>query len=122
MTSAPLDQRPGAGRGGSIYDLGYRGYEGQRLGRRGAIVALLVHSLRTAYGLGRNARSKVVPVGLAVLAVLPSMLALGLLMLVSTLGAPGEAIEAISPIRYDTMFPLIATLVFLFCASQAPEL
>lgn len=122
MTAPSFDRGPGAGRGGSIYDLGYRGYEGQRLGRRGAIIALLTHSVRTAYGLGRNARSKIVPVGLLVLSILPSMLALGLLMLVSTLGAPGEAIEAVSPIKYATLFPMIATLVFLFCAAQAPEL
>ena len=117
-----MDRRPEGGRGGSIYDLGYRGYEGPRLGRRAAVAALLIHTLRTAYGLGRNARSKVVPVGLAVLAVLPSLLALGVLMLISTLGAPGEAIEAISPIKYATLFPIIASLVFLFCAAQAPEL
>lgn len=122
MTTPSYGRGPETGRGGSIYDLGYRGYEGPRLGRRGAIVALLTHSVRTAYGLGRSARSKVVPVGIAVLAVLPSLLALGLLMLVSTLGAPGDAIEAISPIQYATLFPLIATLVFLFCAAQAPEL
>ena len=122
MTAPSFDRGPSAGRGGSIYDLGYRGYEGLRLGRRGAITALLTHSVRTAYGLGRNARSKIVPVGLLVLAVLPSLLALGLLMLVSTLGAPGEAIEAVSPIKYATLFPMIATLVFLFCAAQAPEL
>jgi ABC-2 type transport system permease protein len=107
---------------GSIYDLGYRGYEGPRLGRRAAVWALVAHSTRTAYGLGRSARSKLWPVGLAVLAVLPSVLALGILMLISTLGAPGEAIEAISPVRYNTMFPIIALLVFLFCAGQAPEL
>ncbi len=64
MTTPSFDRGPGAGRGGSIYDLGYRGYEGLRLGRRGAITALLTHSVRTAYGLGRNARSKIVPVGL----------------------------------------------------------
>ncbi len=122
MTAAPLDRRPDEGRGGSIYDLGYRGYEGPRLGRRAAVGALLVHSVRTAYGLGRSARSKVMPMGLAVLAVLPSLLALGILMLIATLGPPGEAIEAISPVQYSTLFPMIATLVFLFCASQAPEL
>jgi ABC-2 type transport system permease protein len=122
MTAPPVDRQPGEGRGGSIYDLGYQGYEGPRLGRRGAIGALLTHSVRTAYGLGRSARSKIMPMGLAVLAILPSMLALGILMLISTLGAPGEAIEAISPIQYHTLFPMIAVLVFLFCASQAPEL
>ncbi len=122
MTATPADRRPEAGRGGSIYDLGYRGYEGPRLGRRAAIWALLAHSVRTAYGFGRSARSKVMPVGLAVMAVLPSLLALGILMLISTLGPPGEALEAISPVQYSTLFPMIATLVFLFCASQAPEL
>ena len=122
MTTPSFDRGPEAGRGGSIYDLGYRGYEGVRLGRRGAISALLTHSVRTAYGLGRSARSKIVPVGLLVLALLPSLLALGLLALISTLGAPGEAIEAISPIKYATLFPLIAVIVFLFCSAQAPEL
>lgn len=107
---------------GNIYDLGYRGYEGERLGRRGAIIALLTHSLRTAYGLGRGARSKVVPMGLAVFAVLPALLALGIVALVSQAGPAGDALEAISPIRYSTVFPIIATLVMLFCASQAPEL
>jgi ABC-2 type transport system permease protein len=107
---------------GNIYDLGYRGYEGERLGRRGAITALLTHSLRTAYGLGRGTRSKIVPMGLAVFAVLPALLALGIVALVSQVGVAGEAIERISPIRYSTVFPLIATLVMLFCASQAPEL
>ncbi len=122
MTAAPLEHRPGEGRGGSIYDLGYRGYEGPRLGRRAAIWSLLVHSVRTAYGLGRSARSKVMPIGLAVSAILPSLLALGILMLISTLGPPGEAFEGFSPIGYSTLFPMIAILVFLFCASQAPEL
>lgn len=107
---------------GSIYDLGYRGYEGPRLGRRSAVVSLLTHSVRTAYGLGRGARSKLVPMGLALFAILPSLLALGIVALVSQVGQAGEAIEAISPIRYSTLFPIIATLVMLFCASQAPEL
>ncbi len=122
MTVSPVGGRSSDGRGGSIYDLGYRGYEGPRLGRRAAITALLVHSIRTAYGLGRGARSKVLPVGLAVLAILPSLLALGILALISQFGEAGEAIEAISPVKYQTLFPFTATLVFLFCASQAPEL
>lgn len=125
MTSPPFEQRSHAGRGGSIYDLGYRGYEGPRLGRRAAVVALLVHSWRTAYGLGRSARSKIAPVGLVLLAVLPALLAIGVLVLFAQF-APAleasEAIEALQPIRYATMFPFTATMVFLFSAAQAPEL
>jgi ABC-2 type transport system permease protein len=122
MKAAPLGQRPVEGPGGSIYDLGYRGYEGPRLGRRAAVMSLLIHSVRTAYGLGRSARSKALPVGLVLAAILPSLLGLGIIALVTQLGRAGEAIEAISPIRYSTLFPFIAVLVFLFSSSQAPEL
>jgi ABC-2 type transport system permease protein len=110
------------GTSGSIYDLGYRGYEGPRLGRRAAVISLLVHSLRTAYGLGRGARSKAMPMSLVAMAVLPSLLGLGIIALVNQLEGPAQAFEAISPIKYATLFPFISTLVFLFCASQAPEL
>jgi ABC-2 type transport system permease protein len=106
----------------SIYDLGYRGYGGPRLGRRGAIVALATHSLRTAWGLGRSTRAKLVPVGLLAFALLPAIVALGIAAVVSQIGAAGEAIEALSPIRYSSLFPIMATLVMLFCAAQAPEL
>jgi ABC-2 type transport system permease protein len=122
VTATPAGQPPEGSRGGSIYDLGYRGYEGPRLGRRAAVAALLTHSMRTAYGLGRNARSKALPVGLVLLAILPSLLGLGIIALVAQLGPAGEAMEAISPIRYSSLFPFISVLVFLFCASQAPEL
>lgn len=122
MTVTQAGGSSGRDRGGSIYDLGYRGYEGPRLGRSAAITALLTHSLRTAYGLGRSARSKVMPMGLTAMAILPSLLALGILALIGQFGEAGEALEAVSPIQYATLFPFIATLVFLFCASQAPEL
>ncbi len=42
---------------GSIYDLGYQRYEGVRLGRRHAIWALYVHSLRSVFGIGRSLSS-----------------------------------------------------------------
>jgi ABC-2 type transport system permease protein len=108
--------------GGSIYDLGYRGYEGPRLGRQAAVVALLTHSLRTAYGLGRSARSKIMPVAIVLMALLPSLVMLGLFAAAAQAGPASEAFEAIVPIRYSTLFPFMAPLVFLFCASQAPEL
>jgi ABC-2 type transport system permease protein len=108
--------------GGSIYDLGYRGYEGPRLGRQAAVGALFSHSVRTAYGLGRSARSKIMPVAIVVMALLPSLVMLGLFAAAAQAGPASEAFEAIVPIRYSTLFPFMAPLVFLFCASQAPEL
>jgi ABC-2 type transport system permease protein len=57
MTSADEMSRPG----GVIHDIGYRRYTGPRLGRRHATAALYVHSVRTAFGLGRSAKAKIFP-------------------------------------------------------------
>ena len=48
--------------GGVIHDLGYQHYEGPRLGRPAIIRALYWHSLRSAFGIGRGVRAKIVPV------------------------------------------------------------
>jgi ABC-2 type transport system permease protein len=106
---------------GSIYDLGYRGYDGPRLGRRHALATLFRESLATTFGIGRGGRSKIVPFGLAFLALLPSLVALALAGLASQIpiGADGRDV---SPVKYETYYGLIAQLLFLFAAAQAPEL
>jgi ABC-2 type transport system permease protein len=106
---------------GSIYDIGYRGYEGPRLGRSHAIRSLLSHSLRTAYGIGRGGRAKIAPFIFAALAILPAIAIVGVLMLAMRFGA-GEQLAEQSPIRYDTYFGTMSIFVALFCAAQAPEL
>src|SRR3981081_1505541 len=47
---------------GVIHDLGYQRYEGGRLGRLAIIRTLAVYSVRAAFGLGRGAQAKVLPV------------------------------------------------------------
>jgi len=44
---------------GVIHDLGYRGYDGPRLGRTQMIRALTWHSFRSAFGIGRGVRVNV---------------------------------------------------------------
>lgn len=112
------------GAAGSIYDLGYRQYDGPRLGRRHALQALFLHSLRGAYGIGRGGRAKLAPFLLLGLGVIPAIIGIGILALARQLGGDGGGalIEDASPIRHDTYFGLITTLVMLFCAAQAPEL
>jgi ABC-2 type transport system permease protein len=105
---------------GSIYDLGYRRYTGLRLGRRHAVASLVRHSFRQAFGLGRPGRAKIIPIGLAVIAALPAVVALGVTALANQLGT-GDFEEA-SPVRYDTYYVVIAQTVALFIAAQAPEL
>jgi ABC-2 type transport system permease protein len=58
---------------GVIHDIGYQRYTGPRLGRRYATRSLWTYSLRSAYGLGRSAKAKVLPIGLFSLACIASV-------------------------------------------------
>jgi len=109
------------GASGSIYDLGYQGYHGPRLGRPAVALGLLIQTLRAAYGIGRGGRAKIVPFLMLGLSVLPAILAVGIAALAAQAGAGAELEEA-SPIRHDTYQNLTSTLVMLYCAAQAPEL
>lgn len=111
-----------SGPGGSIYDLGYQSYDGPRLGRRSAVLALYTQTIRACFGIGRGGRAKIAPFTLAGLAVLPAVLAVGFAALAAQAGPGGEVLEEASPIRYETYHGLVAVLVMLFCAAQAPEL
>jgi ABC-2 type transport system permease protein len=107
---------PGGNATGTIYDIGYRGYDGPRLGRPQAIRTLSAHTLRGAYGIGRGGRSKIVPFGLLVFLLLPAIVSLGLS------GIIGPAGDKLDPIRYESYYSITATVIFLFIAAQAPEL
>jgi ABC-2 type transport system permease protein len=98
---------------GNIYDVGYQRYEGVRLGRRHAIWALYIHSLRSVFGIGRSLSSKVGPFGLAGIALLPAVIQLGVASI-----APAE-IEVVRPEEY---YNIIEVVLVVFCAVVAPEL
>src|SRR5436190_1606801 len=100
-------------RTGSIYDLGYRRYEGPRLGRGYAIRALALDSLRTAYGIGHGGRAKIAPIVFGAIAILPAVIVVGFLALASRLGARGQ-LERASPITYDTYYSSISAVIALF--------
>ena len=111
-----------SGPGGSIYDLGYQAYDGPRLGRSSAVVALLLQTIRACFGIGRGGRAKIAPFVLAALAILPAVLAVGFSALAAQAGPAGGAIEDASPINYASYHGLVAILIMLFCGAQAPEL
>ena len=98
---------------GSIYDLGYQRYEGRRLGRAYAFRSLYQHGLAAAFGIGRSTRSKVVPMGLFVIALVPAIIELGVTALAG---------DVVRPVRLDNYFSLVGTVMLLFCAAVAPEL
>ncbi len=103
---------------GSIYDLGYRGYDGPRLGRRHAVAALLRHALRSVLGLGRTTRAKIIPV---ICLGLPALIALILVGIRAVAARGGFEDIPIIP-GHDAMYSLIAVFPLLFVAAQAPEL
>ena len=120
--TAPAARGPvGDGATGSIYDLGYRGYDGPRYGRSTVLLALLRQSLQEAYGIGRGGRAKVAPFLLLIFNAVPAMLAVGISAFLNQAGG-SEVLEQGIPIRHDTYWSLTSTFVMLFCAAQAPEL
>jgi ABC-2 type transport system permease protein len=110
------------GPGGSIYDLGYRGYDGPRLGRRHALRALLVHTIRICYGLGLSARAKLPPIVLGGIAIIPAVITIGVIAIARQMGDAGEVVQSANPIQHDTYYQVMTTLVVLFCAAQVPEI
>ena len=98
--------------GGVIHDLGYRRYEGQRLGRIQITRALYWHSLRSAAGIGRGAKAKIIPVVAFVIMCLPAVV-----------NAVAVARGSTRAINYDTYtFQLRVIIMIVFVAAQAPEL
>ncbi|OAI39625.1 hypothetical protein AYO38_07385 [bacterium SCGC AG-212-C10] len=98
---------------GNIYDLGYRTYQGQRLGRAWAVWSLYLHSLRTVFGLGRRPVSKIFPVGLAILTILPALIQLGIAAIAS---------GVVDLIKADGYYGYVQVILSLFCAAVAPEI
>jgi ABC-2 type transport system permease protein len=110
----PEQVAPAGSDGGVIHNIGYREYDGVRLGRGPIFVALMWHSLRTAFGFGRGAKAKIFPALLFVIMCLPAVV-----NAVSLATNPhGGAI-----ITYDDYVPSIRTVAMLiFVAIEAPNL
>ncbi|NUW40722.1 ABC transporter permease [Nonomuraea rhodomycinica] len=92
-----------------IYDIGYRHYDGPRLGRGHTTRALTVHSLRGVFGLGRPARSKLVPFSLAAIMVLPAIVSIAIMALMRREG-----------MSYSGFAVIMQAVLAIFLASQAP--
>jgi ABC-2 type transport system permease protein len=99
---------------GTIYDIGYRNYEGTRLGRGYAFRTLYIHSLRSAFGLGRGGKALIIPWLLFVGMIFPAVVT------VAVAGISGGMMSKL--IDYHEIFMWDSMLLALFCASQAPEL
>jgi ABC-2 type transport system permease protein len=99
---------------GTIYDRGYRHYEGPREGRERRLRAIAVAGVRRVLGLKRNWKTKVVPFGLLLFAFGPVLAFIGIRVLV------GEAVGEF--LGYDDYLGIVALLLLLFAATAGPEL
>ncbi len=97
---------------GAIHDIGYRRYDGPRLGASYIERSLAVSSLRGAFGLGRSARSKVMPILLLVVMVLPALIVAAIVVI-------GGADEL--PVAYTSWAVNLGSIVVLFLGAQAPQ-
>jgi ABC-2 type transport system permease protein len=100
-----------------IHDLGYRPYAGPRLGERAVAGAFYVTGLRNTYGLGRSGRSKVLPMILLGLMLLPALILVGVLVQARSILDLDEHIVAYSTYPLTTQL-----LISVFVAAQAPAL
>ncbi len=108
-------------RSGVVYDLGYQPYSGDRLGRRGAVLAVYKDGLRRVMGLRRRARRKALPWSLFVIALLPAGFFLAFSVITGELITDdfGQPVEFFGPADYSSFS---ATITLLFVALAATEL
>ncbi len=119
-SDAPAGATTGASTGaptGVIHDIGYRPYSGPRLGERAVARALFVTGLRNCFGLGRSGRSKILPMTLFGLMLLPALILVGILVQARKLLGLDDHIVAYSVYPVTTQL-----LISIFVASQAPAL
>ncbi|MGW1715704.1 ABC transporter permease [Streptomyces sp. NPDC002156] len=95
-----------------IHNIGYRSYDGQRLGRAYARRSLYSQSLRGAYGLGRSVKSKVLPMVLVAVMCAPAAI-----MVAVTVATTAKEL----PVEYTNYAIVMQAVIGLYVASQAPQ-
>ncbi|MET7692603.1 ABC transporter permease subunit [Streptomyces sp. NPDC005483] len=95
-----------------IHNIGYRSYDGPRLGRSYATRSLYSQSLRGAYGLGRSVKSKVLPMLLFVVMCVPAAI-----MVAVAVATKANDL----PVDYTRYAIIMQAVISLYVASQAPQ-
>ncbi|MCX4812408.1 ABC transporter permease [Streptomyces graminifolii] len=95
-----------------IHNIGYRNYNGPRLGRAYARRSLYSQSLRGAYGLGRSVKSKVLPMLLFVVMCVPAAI-----MVAVAVATKAHDL----PVTYTRYAIIMQAVISLYVASQAPQ-
>jgi ABC-2 type transport system permease protein len=118
MTAGGDRVTAGPGPTGSIYDIGYRGYDGPRLGRRHAVRTLYLGALRATFGIGRPGRAKILP---AFCLALPVVVAVVIVAMTAFAARFGISDMGVIP-GHAQMASSIGVFATILVAVQAPEL
>jgi ABC-2 type transport system permease protein len=106
---------------GTVFDIGYQNYTGTREGRSRSRKAVFKDGIRTALGLGRGARAKILPwfflFALSAIALVMALIAGA----VERIGGPGSAAKANLPTHSDYN-GIASIIIFVFAALVGPEL
>ncbi|QBF46926.1 ABC transporter permease [Janibacter limosus] len=104
---------------GVIHDLGYRGFDGRRLGDGAITLELYRNSVAQAFGIGRSGKAKIMPWLVILLMAVPAVV-LGAISIQAG-QAPPEA-EMGAPSTYFAYPYWTQLLITIFVATQAPVL
>jgi ABC-2 type transport system permease protein len=98
-------------RTGVIHDIGFRHYEGPRLGAAAVRQALFAESAKGAFGMGRSAKSKIMPTLIVVAMCLPPVI-------IAVIASVTKLDEL--PVKYTSWILAVQPLIVLFAGGQAP--
>ena len=107
-----MESRPA----GQLFDIGYQRYDGPRQGRNRARLALFTSGLRQSMGLGRGARSKILPILMVLVSIFPTAIILVIATLSGDFGLEGR------PVELGDYFPIITALLLILTGILAPGL
>ncbi len=96
---------------GVIHDIGFRHYDGPRLGRGWIVRSLLVETFRGAFGFGRSAKAKVMPWVLIGILLAPPLIFVLIIVLTGMKDLP---------VSYTQYFSSLQLIISLFIAGRAP--
>jgi ABC-2 type transport system permease protein len=99
-----------------ILDRGYRKYDGPRTGVRGAVRAVVAHSVQRALGMRRTIWAKILPVATIGFAYLPAIVFVGVLALFPR----SDTADLLLP-TYGDYYGFIISAIMVFVALVAPE-
>ncbi|HVX29482.1 MAG TPA: ABC transporter permease subunit [Nitrolancea sp.] len=115
--STPVDQSLAGGPPNQpeaeIFDRGYRHYDGPREGRRHAIQALIIYSIKRGLGIKKRWTAKIIPILIYAFAFFPVLIIIGI---------RAFAGDAAASLSYLSLYGAISVIMVVFAAATAPEM